>query len=50
MHMECDSDMLYICTVRLSVPSRIKIFFYSSELSALEHFGSEPKCVREKQK
>ena len=43
-------DRLGKCIVRLSVPSRIKIFFNVSELSALDHFGSEPKCVTGKQK
>ena len=43
-------DRLGKCIVRLSIPSRIKIFFNLSELSALCHFGSEPKCVTMKQK
>ena len=38
-------DRLGKCIVRYSVPILIKIFFVSSESSALEHFGREPKCV-----
>ena len=38
-------DRLGKCIVRLSIPSRINIFYVSSELSALEHFGIEPKCA-----
>ena len=41
-------DRLGKCIVRYSIPILIKIFFVSSELSAQDHFGREPKCVMEK--
>ena len=44
-------DRLGKCIVRLSIYRvALRSFFNLSELSALDHFGSEPKCVTGKQK